>query len=395
VRTFLEHKDYTTAIDVNPHYITPKMLQFRLQKIMDEYVAGVATYYTTNEHMLKVAEEKLEMLKEDAAKMRAKDLHELLRAWENYHRILTAEAHMKHIQFREESRYPGFYYRMDKNFVDEENWKCFVNSVYDKTTKQWTCFKRAHVDLVDKSKLFKAAYELEKDGIAGVKLKPADKATHCQFMQPEGCGIYEDRPTACRYYPVALLSMRKQDEYVDRDSYAIVKEDHCKGHEVNRTLTISEYRKEQGLEDYDELARGWRQLILKKKSSGAAIGKPSLKSRQLFFMACYDIDTFRDFVSSDAFNRMFQLGADEREMVLNDDVELMLFAFRFLKQVLFGEKSIEMNQEVVKERLANWRVRQAEVEREAAEAKARLEAEMSEDTLGDEQCPPDGKCSSN
>ncbi|MFO1287624.1 MAG: hypothetical protein U1F49_14510 [Rubrivivax sp.] len=33
VRTFLQHKDYTTAIDVNPHYITPKMLQFRLQKM--------------------------------------------------------------------------------------------------------------------------------------------------------------------------------------------------------------------------------------------------------------------------------------------------------------------------------------------------------------------------
>jgi adenylylsulfate reductase subunit A len=157
VRTFLEHKDYTTAIDINPHYITPKMLQFRLQKIMDEYVAGVATYYTTNDKMLKVAEEKLELLKEDALKMRAKDLHELLRAWENYHRVLTAEAHMKHIQFREESRYPGFYYRMDKNFVDEKNWKCFVNSVYDKKTHKWTCFKRKHIDLVDKSKLFKAA----------------------------------------------------------------------------------------------------------------------------------------------------------------------------------------------------------------------------------------------
>jgi adenylylsulfate reductase subunit A len=157
VRTFLEHKDYTTAIDINPHYITPKMLQMRLQKIMDEYVAGVATYYNTNDKMLAVAEEKLEMLKEDAGKMRAKDLHELLRAWENYHRILTAEAHMKHIQFREESRYPGFYYRTDKNFVDEKNWHCFVNSVYDKTSHKWTCFKRKHVDLVDKSKLFKAA----------------------------------------------------------------------------------------------------------------------------------------------------------------------------------------------------------------------------------------------
>ena len=157
VRTYLEFKDYTTAIDVNPNYITPNMLQFRLQKIMDEYVAGVATYYNTNETMLNVAQDKLDMLKEDALKMRAKDLHELLRAWENYHRILTAEAHLQHILFRQESRYPGFYYRMDKNFVDEENWHCFVNSVYDKETKKWNCFKRKHYDLVDKSKLFKAA----------------------------------------------------------------------------------------------------------------------------------------------------------------------------------------------------------------------------------------------
>ena len=150
VRTFLEHKDYTTAIDINPNYITPRMLQFRLQKIMDEYVAGVATWYQTNAKMLGVAEEKLEMLKEDALKMRAKDLHELLRAWENYHRVLAAEAHMKHIQFREESRYPGFYYRMDFNFVDEKNWKCFVNSTYDRKTKKWNVFKRPHVDLVSK-----------------------------------------------------------------------------------------------------------------------------------------------------------------------------------------------------------------------------------------------------
>ncbi|KHD07462.1 adenylylsulfate reductase [Candidatus Thiomargarita nelsonii] len=152
VRTFLEHKDYTTAIDINPHYITPKMLQFRLQKIMDEYCAGVATWYQTNAKMLQVCEEKLETLKEDSVKMRAKDLHELLRAWENYHRIITAEAHMKHIQFREESRYPGFYYRMDYNFVDEKNWKCFVNSTYDRKSKKWSLKKVPHVDLVSKPK---------------------------------------------------------------------------------------------------------------------------------------------------------------------------------------------------------------------------------------------------
>jgi adenylylsulfate reductase subunit A len=148
VKTFLEHKDYTTAIDVNPHYITPKMLQFRLQKIMDEYCGGVSTYYQTNAKLLEICEAKLEMLKEDSLKMRAKDLHELLRAWENYHRILAAEAHMKHIQFRQETRYPGYYYRMDYNFLDDQNWKVFVNSKYDRNTKKWEMKKVPYVQLI-------------------------------------------------------------------------------------------------------------------------------------------------------------------------------------------------------------------------------------------------------
>jgi adenylylsulfate reductase, subunit A len=148
VRTYLEHKDYSTAIDVNPNYITPKMFQFRLQKIMDEYVAGVSTMYQTNAAMLGVAERKLEMLREDSLKMRAKDLHELLRAWENYHRILAAYAHMKHIQFREETRYPGYYYRADFLAMDDDNWKCFVNSQYDRETGKWTLKKVPYVQLI-------------------------------------------------------------------------------------------------------------------------------------------------------------------------------------------------------------------------------------------------------
>ena len=74
VRNFLEHKDYSTAIDVNPNYITPRMLQFRLQKIMDEYVAGVATYYRTNAKMMEVAEGKLEMLNDSGDDSKRKDV---------------------------------------------------------------------------------------------------------------------------------------------------------------------------------------------------------------------------------------------------------------------------------------------------------------------------------
>lgn len=148
VVTYLEHKEYTTAIDINPHYITPKMFQFRLQKVMDEYVAGISTWYQTNAKMLEIAEKKLKMLREDASKMRAKDLHELMRAWENYHRLIAAYAHMKHIQFREETRYPGYYYRMDYQNIDDENWKCFVNSKFDSKTGEWSLWKVPYVQLI-------------------------------------------------------------------------------------------------------------------------------------------------------------------------------------------------------------------------------------------------------
>jgi Fe-S-cluster containining protein len=234
--------------------------------------------------------------------------------------------------------------------------------------------KRLGVTSTEFLKDYTVPYEMEKDGIAGIKFRPVENGTACRFMKPEGCDIYSDRPTACRYYPVALLSMRKQDEYVDRDSYAIVKEDHCKGHDEKRSLTIADYRKEQGLEEYDELARGWRQLVLKKKSSGPAIGKPSLRSRQLFFMACYDVDRFREFVFSSSFTNLFELKQEEKDAFATDDIALMQFAFRFLRQVMFGEESISLNAEAAQERLAKVQEKRLIEEREAAKRRA-LEAE--------------------
>lgn len=150
VRNYLEHKDKTTAEDVNPNYILPRLLQMRLQKLMDEYVAGVSTYYQTNKVLLDQGLHLLTMLKVDSQKMRAKDLHELMRAWENYHRIIAAEAHLRHIMFREETRYPGFYYRSDFPKLNEAEWKAFVNSRVDPETGEWHMRKIMHVDMVEK-----------------------------------------------------------------------------------------------------------------------------------------------------------------------------------------------------------------------------------------------------
>jgi Fe-S-cluster containining protein len=204
-------------------------------------------------------------------------------------------------------------------------------------------------------------YEMEKGGIAGIKLQPIEGGTACQFMTEEGCSVYEDRPTACRYYPVALLSLRRQDEYTDRTSYALVKEAHCHGHFEDRKLTVDEYRKEQGLEQYDELGRGWRQLILKKKSSGPTVGKPSQRSLQLFFMACYDVDQFREFIKSPSFEDVYELDQATRDK-LEDDVELMLFGQRFLAQVMFGDTFLTVRPDAYERRAAKKAEREARLD---------------------------------
>lgn len=143
-----KYKTYSTAPEINPNYIKPKMLQARLQKIGDEYFGGVSTWYMTSKTLLESGLKQLALLKEDAAKSGAKDLHELMRAWENYHRIWSLEAHARHIQFREESRYPGYYYRGDYLAINDKDWKCFVNSKFDPATGDWKCFKKDYKQIV-------------------------------------------------------------------------------------------------------------------------------------------------------------------------------------------------------------------------------------------------------
>jgi adenylylsulfate reductase, subunit A len=139
---FTAHKDFTTDVTVNPNYILPQMFMMRLQKIMDEYVGGAGSNFAFNAASLIKAKELLEFLKEDQEKLAARDLYELLRVWENRHRIWQAEAHIQAVSFREETRWPGYYLRTDFPEMDEENWNCFVNMKWDPSNNEWSVFKR-------------------------------------------------------------------------------------------------------------------------------------------------------------------------------------------------------------------------------------------------------------
>jgi hypothetical protein len=183
-------------------------------------------------------------------------------------------------------------------------------------------------------------FEMDSQGMPGVKLRTADDNPSCLFLTEEGCGLYEDRPTACRYYALGLLSMRRENASEDEDAYFLVEEDHCLGHQEPRTISVGDYRQEQGVDYYDKMNRAWRQIILKKRSSGPAVGTPTVRSYQFFFLVCYNLDDFRAFVQSSGFSNVYDLDTQLLEQLNTDDEALLTFGFRLLKQVLFGEMTI-------------------------------------------------------
>jgi adenylylsulfate reductase subunit A len=71
VRTFLDHKDYTTAIDINPNYVKPEGMMYRLMKATHEYGAGTATYYLTTTKSLEMVMDLLATMREDCELMAA------------------------------------------------------------------------------------------------------------------------------------------------------------------------------------------------------------------------------------------------------------------------------------------------------------------------------------
>ena len=148
--TFERHRGETTAEEINPNYLTPKQALVRLQKIMDEYAAGASAWYTTNGPTLERGIALIEMLREDLAHLAARSPHELMRSWEVVHRAWVGEAHLRHLLHREETRWPGYYYRSDFPDLDDQKWRVFVNSRFDRDANSWDLMTRPYRNLITK-----------------------------------------------------------------------------------------------------------------------------------------------------------------------------------------------------------------------------------------------------
>lgn len=179
---------------------------------------------------------------------------------------------------------------------------------------------------------------LEKSDIPVVTLRGLEEEgggePACPFVRPEGCLVYEDRPSSCRYYPVGTATLAWKGDPDGDAFYFLVREAHCRGLAEDREWTVLEWRNDQGVDEHDRANAPWTELILRKRSFPGTLHWTE-KAKELFFLASYDLDRFRRFVFESSFLRRYPVAAEEAERLKTDDLALLQFGLRWLKDILF------------------------------------------------------------
>jgi hypothetical protein len=175
-----------------------------------------------------------------------------------------------------------------------------------------------------------------------------DNEGRCPFVSPDGCTIYTDRPTNCRYYPVGQGLMVRGSEKgpVNEEFYFFIRDPNCLGHQEDKEWTIESWRIDQGVDVYDEMNREWKEIQLRRDTPGQPKLDP--KKQGMLYMASYDIDRFRRFTFESKFLTLFDIDKEEVEKIKTDEIALMKFGFKYLKYVLMLEETLKVKEEYKK-----------------------------------------------
>lgn len=164
----------------------------------------------------------------------------------------------------------------------------------------------------------------------------ANEEQTCPFLGEAGCTVYEDRPSACRTYPLERGVGRSLGGSHLEEYYFLVCHDYCKGHGEEREWSVKEWLRDQQAAAYHLMDDLWAEmdaLFATNPWQGEGAAGPR---QQVAFLACYNIDGFRRYVQDFRLLDQYRLDRQERRAIETSDEELLRFGFNWLKVVLAG-----------------------------------------------------------
>ena len=172
-------------------------------------------------------------------------------------------------------------------------------------------------------------------GLPIVTLNMLDqKDLKCPFLRETGCSVYPDRPGFCRIYPLARIVRKRPNQAASEASYLVIKEPHCLGYHESKAWTVRAWMEDQAVQPYNDMNDLLMEIISLKNRRGRK--RLTGEEAEWFYLACYDMDRFRDFASANRLWEQFPTAGDFPVGPEQDDLALMRLGIEWIKARLFG-----------------------------------------------------------
>lgn len=155
-----------------------------------------------------------------------------------------------------------------------------------------------------------------------------DGRASCVFVSSMGCTVYPDRPAACRTYPLGR-GVQKATDGTLYEHFVLVEEHHCRGFMETVMQTPLEYMTDQELSRYNHF-NDLLAAILQHDAIRKGF-RPSQKQQELFTLALYDLDRFRQMIEKNDIRFSPAAGLE-----IGDDEQLLEASIHWISTQLFA-----------------------------------------------------------
>jgi len=163
-------------------------------------------------------------------------------------------------------------------------------------------------------------------------LRMTDNAARsCAFVTEKGCSIYENRPGACRMYPLGRAT-RPDGEGGVIEQFFVVQEDHCKGFNEPDEWTGASWVQDQGFAVYTANNDRYMNILARIKQAGHPVPE---KMGHMAVLALYKLDEFQRFIQKmQVFSRV-EVDEEHQKTILSDEEATLEFAMDWIELMLF------------------------------------------------------------
>ena len=157
----------------------------------------------------------------------------------------------------------------------------------------------------------------------------------CPFVTPAGCSVYEDRPGACRCYPLGRGARMGADGVNER--FFLVREEHCRGFDHGTARTPAQWFANEGMDRYTAFNDRYMRLMAMVRATERQL-EPRLATMAV--LCLFQLDKFRELIETMHIFSRVEVPEDLQARIMEDslagDEAALDFALDWMELVIFG-----------------------------------------------------------